>query len=57
MVDDKQTAVELGKQFNQISVFDFGTGSTIMTGGTGEPVTDDPKEISERITNVIEEEK
>jgi SPP1 gp7 family putative phage head morphogenesis protein len=36
VTEDRDHAVSLGRQHNQISIFDFKSGNTIDTGGTGE---------------------
>jgi hypothetical protein len=49
-IPDREQAIELGKRYNQISIFDLWTFEEIETGGTGEPVQDLPppdKRLSE----------
>lgn len=42
VTEDRDEAERLGKEHNQKSIFDFATGSTIDTGGTGEAPSDSP---------------
>ena len=35
VVQDRNTAVELGKKHNQIAIWDIGAGEEVSTGGTG----------------------
>jgi hypothetical protein len=43
-VPDRVEAIALGKQYNQIGVYDLQRGEDIVTGGTGEPLLDAPPE-------------
>jgi len=39
---DREEAIELGRQYNQIAIFDLSTFEEIETGGTGEAIEDLP---------------
>ncbi len=41
VLPDREAAIELGQQFNQIAVFDLFAGVEIETGGTGEWIATD----------------
>jgi hypothetical protein len=41
-IPDRQQAIELGQQYNQIAIFDLSTFEEISTGGTGEQIEDLP---------------
>jgi hypothetical protein len=46
MLSDRDQAVSLGRQFNQIAIYDLFRDEEIDTGGTGEPLLDAPPETS-----------
>lgn len=35
---DRQLTIRLGKKYNQVGIYDLGSGRVIDTGGTGEPL-------------------
>lgn len=48
-----ELAEALGRRMNQQAIWDLGEGKPIMTGGTGEPVTEDLSELADLIDEVI----
>jgi hypothetical protein len=49
---DRDRAIDLGQQFNQIGIYDLLRGQEISTGGTGEPLPDLPPE-SDRLPRPV----
>jgi hypothetical protein len=42
---DREQAISLGRQYNQIAIYDLLRDEEIETGGTGEPLADAPPEM------------
>ena len=53
VVPDEQTAIDLGRLYNQQSIYNLGTGELISTGGSGKPVVTNPDELREAIEAVF----
>lgn len=53
VVPDEQTAIALGRKYNQQAIYNFSTGDLIDTGGTGKPVLKDPQELKQVIEETL----
>jgi hypothetical protein len=51
-IPDRQQAIELGRQYNQIAIFDLSTFEEIDTGGTGEAIENVPPP-TERLPKLV----
>jgi hypothetical protein len=52
VVPDEARAVQLAKQFNQKAVYDFSTGRSIATGGTGVPTKGTPATVRQVVESL-----
>lgn len=53
VTEDRETALRIGRRFNQKSIFDADRMVTLGTGGTGDPVVENTEEVKSIVSEYL----